>query len=98
VAICREMQLLTGRNPFFLPTRKLGEVLGVHWTQVGRWLRVLAEPLRVIHLAPGEVRKRGGNRSPRYHYGPSVQTCERPMSATALPLRELSVLLRMSHA
>jgi Bifunctional DNA primase/polymerase, N-terminal len=70
VAICREMQILTGDSPFFLPTRKLGKVLGAHWTEVGRWLRILEKPLQVIHLAPGEVRKRGGNRSPRYHYGP----------------------------
>jgi hypothetical protein len=67
-AICREIQLLTGSNPFFLPTRKLGEVLGVDCSRAARWLRAL-EGLRVIHLAPGEVRKRGGNRSPRYHYG-----------------------------
>jgi hypothetical protein len=69
VAICREIQQLTGDNPFFLPTRKLGEILGVHWTQVARWLRAL-EVLRTIHLGPGEVRRRGGSRSPRYHYGP----------------------------
>ncbi len=68
VAICREIQQITGANPFFLPTRKLDEILGVHCTQVARWLRVL-EFLRIIHLAPGEVRRRGGNRSPRYNYG-----------------------------
>ena len=67
-ATCREIQLLTGSNPFFLPTRKLGEVLGVDCSRAARWLRAL-EGLRVIYLAPGEVRKRGGNRSPRYHYG-----------------------------
>ena len=47
----------------------LGEVLGVDCSRAAQWLRAL-EGLRVIHLAPGEVRKRGGNRSPRYHYGP----------------------------
>jgi hypothetical protein len=66
VAICREMQQIT--NSFFLPTRKLAEILGAHWTHVARWLRAL-EALGIIHLAPGEVRRRGGNRSPRYHYG-----------------------------
>jgi DNA-binding transcriptional ArsR family regulator len=71
-AICREMQELTKDNPFFLPTRKLGEILGVHWTQVARWLRAL-EALGIIHLAPGEVRRRGGSRSPRYHYGPPTR-------------------------
>jgi len=72
-AICREMQEITGAAPFFLPTRKLGEILGACHTQVARWLRILERPLRVIHLAPGEVRRRGGNRSPRYHYGPPTR-------------------------
>jgi hypothetical protein len=38
VAICREMQEITNPNPFFLPTRKLGEILGVHYARVARWL------------------------------------------------------------
>jgi hypothetical protein len=70
VAICREMQQIA--NSFFLPTRKLAEILGGHWTQVARWLRAL-EALGIIHLAPGEVRRRGGSRSPRYHYGPPTR-------------------------
>ena len=73
VAICREMQQITGANSFFLPTRKLGEILGAHWTQVGRWLRILEKPLEIIHLAPGEVRRPGGSRSPRYYYGPPMR-------------------------
>jgi hypothetical protein len=77
VAICREMQQITGANPFFLPTRKLGEILGMHWTHVGRWLRILEKPLQMIHLAPGEVRKRGGNRSPRYHCDISLPSARR---------------------
>ena len=40
VAICREMQQITGAASFFLPTRKLDEILGAHWTQVARWLRI----------------------------------------------------------
>jgi hypothetical protein len=67
-AICREMQALVGNNSFFLPTRKLGQLLGAHWSSVGRWL-VNLEVLRLITLAPGEVRKRGGNRCPRYRCG-----------------------------
>ena len=55
-----------GEGPFFLPTRKLSEVLGVHWTLAARWLRAL-EVLGIIYLADGEVRRRGGNRSPRYY-------------------------------
>jgi hypothetical protein len=75
VAICREMQVLTKDSPFFLPTRKLGQVLGVHWTRVAHWLRGL-EFQGIIHLAPGEVRKQGGNRSPRYHYGKRLRATE----------------------
>jgi hypothetical protein len=73
VAICREMQQITGVNPFFLPTRKVAEILGAHCTEAARWLRILEKPLQVIHLAPGEVRRRGGSRSPRYHYGPPTR-------------------------
>ena len=89
VAICREMQQITGANPFFLPTRKLGEILGVHYTQVARWLRAL-EVLRIIHLAPGEVRRRGGNRSPRYHYGAPTRN---PLETTATNLAPSPALL-----
>jgi len=90
-AICREMQFLVATNSFFLPTRKLGEILGVHWTQAGRWLRAL-EVLKVIHLAPGEVRKRGGNRSPRYHYGPCTRKAD-VLIVTPLAPSEPAVLL-----
>src|SRR4030095_11035604 len=79
VAICREIQQLTGANPFFLPTRKLGKTLGVHFTKVACWLRAL-EVLRIIHLAPGEVRRRGGNRNPRYPFSPARQ---HPLETTA---------------
>jgi hypothetical protein len=86
VAICREIQLITGANPFFLPTRKLGEILGVHYTNVARWLRAL-EVLRIIHLAPGDVRRRGGSRSPRYHYCLPTQN---PLEMTATNPSELA--------
>lgn len=85
-AICREMQEITGAAPFFLPTRKLGEILGACHTQVARWLRILERPLQVIHLAPGEVRRRGGNRSPRYRYGPM----QNPFETTATNSEELA--------
>jgi hypothetical protein len=87
VAICLEMQQTMGANSFFLPTRKLGEVLGAHWTQVARWLRILEKPLHVIHLAPGEVRRAGGSRSPRYHYGQATQN---PLETTASTLGALA--------
>jgi hypothetical protein len=65
-AICRELQILTKEHPFFIPTRKIGEILDVHWTLAARWLRAL-ETLGIIRLAPDEVRRRGGNHCPRYH-------------------------------
>jgi hypothetical protein len=40
----------------------------VHYTRVALWLRAV-EFLGIIHLAPGEVRRRGGTRCPRYYYG-----------------------------
>jgi hypothetical protein len=86
VAICREMQEITGANPFFLPTRTLGEILEVHYSQVARWLRAL-EVLEIIHLAPGEVRTRGGNRCPRYHYGPPAQTQEQVHTSNITPVK-----------
>jgi Bifunctional DNA primase/polymerase, N-terminal len=95
-AICREMQVLTADNPFFLPTRKIGEILGVHYTQAALWLRAL-EFLGIIRLAPGETRKRGGNRCPRYHYGQPIESCQKPMLASALPAPESPMLLTTSH-
>jgi hypothetical protein len=41
VAICREMQQITGVNPFYLPTRKLSDILDVHYTKVAGWLQHL---------------------------------------------------------
>jgi hypothetical protein len=93
VAICREMQLVTGSNPFFLPTRKLGQVLGAHWTQVGRWLRVLEKPLQVIHLAPGETRRRGGSRCPRYYYGPPSRAAKKVSIAEPLAICDGSLVI-----
>jgi len=90
VAICRELQKITGANPFFLPTRKLGEILSVHWTRVGRWLRAI-EALGIIRLADGEVRQRGGSRSPRYYYGSSRET-DALVIAPPLQQSELPVL------
>ena len=86
-AICREIQEITGAAPFFLPTRKLGEILGACHTQVARWLRILERPLQVIHLASGEIRRRGGNRSPRYRYG---QPTQNPLETTATNSEELA--------
>jgi hypothetical protein len=73
-AICREMQEITGAEPFFLPTRMLGRILGIHYSHVARLLRVL-RVLQIIHLANGEVH-RGGNRCPRYYYGKHVRETE----------------------
>src|SRR5205814_500972 len=86
VAICREMQEITGVEPFFLPTRTLGEILDVHYSLAARWLRAL-EVLKIIHLAPGEVRGRGGNRCPRYHCdisSPSARQSRQCVTVTEL--------------
>jgi hypothetical protein len=74
-AICREMHQLVGGNVFYVPTREAGRLLGAHWVSVARWL-VAFEALGLIQLAPGEVRKPGLKRSPRYLYGPRVQEAE----------------------
>ena len=63
VSICRELQKITGANPFYLPTRKLGEVLEIHWTRVAKWLRAL-EVLGIIRLAPGEGSQAWGYSEP----------------------------------
>jgi Bifunctional DNA primase/polymerase, N-terminal len=98
--ICREMQQLVGNNSFFLPTRKLGRLLGAHWSTVARWL-VALETLRVFRLAPGEVRKRGGSRSPRYHYGPptrdTVELFPTMKAAQAIPLQPLLLNSPVEH-
>ena len=95
-AICREMHSLIGDNSLFLPTRKLGQLLGVHWSSVARWL-VALETLGVIHLAPGEVRKRGGNRCPRYHYGKRVRESEASTVITPLTLPQPVLLTNSSY-
>ena len=87
-AICHETQLLVGDSPFFLPTRKLAELLGAHWSSVARRL-VAVEALGLIHLAPDEHRKAGGHRSPRYHYGPR-QTCRLPVANTVVLCRDFN--------
>ena len=69
--VCRELQKIMGGSPFFVPTRMVGELIGAHWTTVANWLRVL-EWRGIIRLAPGEVRKRGMPRSPRYRCGPRM--------------------------
>jgi Bifunctional DNA primase/polymerase, N-terminal len=80
-AICRELQRQMRDGSFFLPTRKLGRVLGAHWGTVARWL-VALEALGVIRLAPGEIRKRGGTRCPRYQYCQSLDGEPQPKLGT----------------
>jgi hypothetical protein len=96
-AICREMQVLTGDKPFFLPTRKLGEIFGVHYTQPAHWLQAL-EVLDIIHLADGETRKRGGNRSPRYHCNIPLLSAQGPIIAEPLALSDISFVTARSPA
>jgi hypothetical protein len=91
-AICREMQRLLGDSSFFLPTRKLGQLLGAHWSTVARWL-VNLEVLGVIRLAPGEVRKRGGIRCPRYYYGPPSQVTKKVSITEPLAICDGSLVI-----
>jgi Bifunctional DNA primase/polymerase, N-terminal len=74
-AICRELEQQVRGGSFYLPTRKLGTLLCAHWGTVARWLIAL-ETLGVIRLAPGEKRKPGGNRCPRYQYGQPTRETE----------------------
>jgi len=90
-AMCAEMDQITGGRPFFLPTRKLGRLLDAHWSSIARWL-VNLEVLGLIQLAPGEVRTRGGNRCPRYHYGPRAPKTEALPVAIGLAPSQLSAL------
>jgi bifunctional DNA primase/polymerase-like protein len=65
--MCRQLDIMLGGRPFYLPTRKLAQMTGFHWTSIANFLRAF-EILGHIALAPGEVRRRGGIRSPRYIY------------------------------
>jgi hypothetical protein len=73
-AICRELQRQMRDGSFFLPTRKLGRVLGAHWGTVARWLVALE--------ALGVIRKRGGTRCPRYQYCQSLDGEPQPKLGT----------------
>ena len=65
--MCRELHLLLEGHPFFLPTRKVAELLGADFRDVANWIRTL-ESFGYIALAHGEIHKQGGSRSPRYVY------------------------------
>jgi hypothetical protein len=82
-AMCMEMQRTMAPNPWFLPTKKIGEVFGISYRQAARWMGCL-RALR-IELAPGEVSRRGGFRSPRYFCPAALSQLSAPAPAPALP-------------
>jgi hypothetical protein len=88
-AICREMQEITDAEPFFLPARLLGKILGVHYSSVARWLRVL-RVLQLIYPADSP----SGNRCPRYYYRKPVQ--EPGVGAVTPPLTHFESILPTS--
>jgi hypothetical protein len=65
IKICRELQLALGQEPFFLASRKAGQLLGSDHTTASRWLRLLV----VEGLL--EIAKIGGPstmKATRYYY------------------------------
>ena len=66
-AVCLELGGQEDGQTFYLPTRKVGKLLGVHYNTVAKWLRSL-ETLGIIKLAPGEVRKTRKKSDPSPHY------------------------------
>ena len=65
ISFCREMQIMSGTRPFFIPTRWLGERYGVSHSQAALWLRGLRlSRILVVATAGTETR------CPRYFYAP----------------------------
>jgi hypothetical protein len=74
-AMCMQLHVLRKGEPFYLPTRKVAALVGFgeDWHAVASYLRIFEHDFRYIALAPGEVRKRGGHRAPRYVYKGRLQ-------------------------
>lgn len=63
ISFCRQLQILSGERPFFIPTRWLGERFGVSHTHAALWLRGLRHS-RILDVAAVGTE----TRSPRYFY------------------------------
>lgn len=65
ISFCRQMQILSGDRPFFIPTRWLGAQFGVSHAQAALWLRGLRLHQLIDRAVPGTE-----TRCPRYFYVP----------------------------
>jgi hypothetical protein len=65
VALCRELQRVSGDKPFFLACRTAGGLLGVKHVTAWRWLTLLAHDKIVDEVEKGDKLKR---RASRYRY------------------------------
>ena len=54
ISFCRQMQILSGERPFFIPTRWLGERFGVSHSQAALWLRGLRHTRFLKVEIPGD--------------------------------------------
>ncbi|MDP6546307.1 MAG: hypothetical protein QGH60_20195 [Phycisphaerae bacterium] len=67
VALCRELQLLIGNDPFFLSTRTAGRLLGVDHTTAWRWLFLLETDGWIKTVEKGGTAK-NPRKATRYRY------------------------------
>lgn len=65
VGLCRELQIISGRNPFYLATRSAGGLLQVSHVQVWRWLRLLCIENVLREVSKGSVET---GQASRYRY------------------------------
>jgi hypothetical protein len=65
VALCRELQRLSGDKPFFLACRTAGRLLGVKHVTAWRWLALLTHDRIVAEVEKGD---RAHRRASRYRY------------------------------
>ena len=65
ISFCRQLQILSGERPFFIPTRWLGERFGVSHSKAALWLRGLRHS-RILNVVAAGTE----TRSPRYFYTP----------------------------
>ena len=73
MALCRELQQVSGDKPFFLACRSAGKLLGVDHTMAWRWLFLLAHAGIVEEVEKGNHARR---RASRYRYrGGSESNC-----------------------
>lgn len=65
IALCYQLQLAAGDEPFFISTRDLGKLFGKCWKTMSNWMNAI-EALGIIK--PVEPADPGRMRAPRYRY------------------------------